>query len=364
MRPYSKTLLSSSLTLILFLSLGCTQRNGRLQRPIDPDLQNSRTLLRSQQNGRLQRPINPDLQNSRTLLRSQGFLDTIEQQARMVSHEDYLYAFGTGAGFGVYNIKSNEFVDRRDLLDSSQGGFNVAEQGFSTITAMVYIKSNHPAHDSIVVSTAQGLFQMFHNAPVSRGIDGNFIKRFKKFGDGFSYSWNSAVHIPGTNLVFGFKDTKMFRLDLSRPDLAPLERDVLVSGAPFNLSCGRGAAFYKNRIYVAGCTKLLEITLSGGNYRFEALDLGINPNNVVATQNFLYVQNKPSGGSSLSAYSPGIYVFNRDIQKFEDAYPVTEIFLSDSRYAERSAFSFAVSNDDDLLFANIDNKKINVFEIP
>jgi len=330
------------LALVILITVGCSQKNSRVQRPSG--------LFSTV--------------NEKSYLVTEGVLDTIEQQARMITHGDYLYAFGTGAGFGIYNTQSNEFVGDREMLDSRMGGINIAwPNGFSSIKAIVH------AQDSLFVSSGRGLVRLLYNQPVTQTANG-YRERYRLYGNGPSYNWNSAVYIPGTNWILGFRDSKMYRLDISKPDQEPSEINITVSGRAFNLSCGRGAAYYQGKVYVAGCTRLIEVSAANGNwasagtYVFETLDLGMNPLNVVATENYLYVQHRRTGGRDTSDNAPGIYVFDEEIQEYEDAEPVLEIFLRDSRLTERQAITFTVSSDDTLLFANIDNRKINVFEIP
>lgn len=336
-----KTIRSSALILSSLLAVSCTQRMSKLQ-----TINNSYT----------QHPLTTSVRT----------LDTIYQQSRMVSNGNYLYAFGTGpsttvGGFGIYDILNDYFASRRDLLDSSQGGINVANPTFGAITATVY------AQNSIFVSCALGLVRLFPNAQIQRDGNGVYISRYQVYGSDYRYQWSSAVYIPGTNWILGFSGTKMFQLNITTPDVAPVPVDLMVSGSLFDISCGTGAAFYQDRIYVAGCTRLLEIRLTGSSIIMEALNLDFNPINVVSTNQFLYLQHKPSGGMISSSYEAGIYQFDTSIQRYNYAQPRAQFYLADVNRNERQpmpfANSFAVSADDTKIFANIDERNINMFQI-
>ena len=163
------------------------------------------------------------------------------------------------------------------------------------------------------------------------------------------------VAIKDGSRVLGFNRNRMFVLSLGGFDpesLIPSENSM-----DQDLSCGRGAAEFRGRIYLAGCSKLL---------RFDSIDqtgtvklatdfpYKINAQQVFATSQYLYVYHVPVNGRESVSARPGIYMFDINLRQVNYV-PV---------FPTQSSNTFSVSADNRFLFANDTDEYISVYGIP
>lgn len=264
-------------------------------------------------------------------------LDGITHGAKLTAEGDYVWATGGGEGFGSFNINSGDFISGKSAVDPQQGGFNIFGTDVRSITALVR------AGDYVFASGSKGLAQIDVSDPGAAEIYRLYPDPQQSDASPDLFKWNSAVHVPGTRRVFGFRGRQIFNLafDAESPTVSQMNHDI---------SCGEGAAYFNNKIYVAGCTQLLELSPQAeGQFQLRYFKYRLNAIDVFATRRLLYVQHQPVSGRAGVNARPGIYVFDASGNL------VTWLNIQ--------PLSFSVSEDDEYLFSNDIDQDVRVRRI-
>lgn len=297
---------------LLLTSSGCTQKMPKITMPVQQD----------------------------TGLLPESEFTEINQDVKLFQADGYLYATGRGEGFGIWQLSSRTFYSGLNTLQTTTGGFNFLGTNPLSVGAIV------KAGGILVISSGTGL--TFIDVATNVSIP-QVVGRLPQVSGqpvGPEFIWQSAVYDSSTNQVYGFRGNQMFTLSMA-------SRTIVSTAAIPDLGCGRGATRFNNRIFVAGCSSLYELTNPNGAMRQIT---GINAVDIVSTARFLYIHHKPLVNNSYE----GIYVYDSNL-----ASRLTML----RKVGSLEPRSFAISPDDQFIYSNdVDANgrgvELNIYRIP
>ena len=294
-------------------------------------------------------------------------LNEITEQATLMANDSYLFATGAGSGLGFYNFQaSRPFtsgasafpVDPRtpNFLDGNAGNVLSMAQGGS----FLYISSNAGLYE---ISLSQMNYPLVnYTLPYSRpDLFGTYTlsNGTPQFSEAAkqNFRFGSMVYVPSTNEVWTFRAKERSRFSVGGLSQNPnLSRELL----GFNTSCNGefkgSSAYLQGKVYVAACDgmKILKADSTGSVI---GTDTRLNPVQVVATRNLLYVHHQPGVASGWGGYS-------NSNSNFPGGIYVLDANLNQVNYIAIEPISFAISPDNQLLFANEDNADVGAYRIP
>lgn len=129
-----------------------------------------------------------------------------------------------------------------------------------------------------------------------------------------NYIYSAMTMHPTQGILYAFtRQDNVFTWNLTQGRLDLMSKDAY-GAAGQTVCCAMGAATFNNQVYVAFRDRLLIYSiLSNGKLQRLGMNTALNPTNVVATAQYLYVQHDPTStsiGSGAPLYPQGIYVFN------------------------------------------------------
>ncbi|MFM8268782.1 MAG: hypothetical protein ACKN9V_01225 [Pseudomonadota bacterium] len=288
-------------------------------------------------------------------------LSEITEKATLMATDRYLIATGARSGFGAYDFSSGAFISGSSALPVNPNVPNFLDGNAANVLSMVQVNSH------LYVSSQTGLYQIntanISFSQVTLALPYSFPNLFASFNPNSNvpqfneaakdqFRWNSMVYVPNLNQIWGFRGNVMARLNIGtlssdpRPQIQPL---------PINTSCGgvekQSSAIFQGKVFVAACSQVLVLDpntgSATGNFPFQ-----INPVQVVATANRLYVHHQPvsSWGQVSGSALAGVYVFDANLNYIN--------------YIDIQPISFAISPNDQIIYANEDNSSVNVYRIP
>lgn len=266
----------------------------------------------------------------------------ISSGARMFAEGDQVYLTGSGEGFGIFSFSAGYFMSGKTALEQ---GLAQGANLFSS-TNVRSVRSMAKAGNYLFVSSDSGLFQFDVSNPNTPYIYRALPNTLSSGVNLSAFQWNSMVYEPQTNRLLGFQGNQLFSLRVG-------DQTPSASSLGFNIGCGRGAASFRGKIYVAGCNQLWVMnadTYSGG-FQAGLFSKRINAQSVAAGGNYLYVYHLPVRGSDSVNARAGIYVFD------ENENQVNFINLPQLQ-------SFTVSGDDRFIIANDNDARAAIFRIP
>lgn len=291
---------------------------------------------------RLYQSIIQRVQQSNYNLRPAYVLSEITSGARVFAEGDQVYLTGSGEGFGIFSFSAGYFMSGKAAL---QQGLAQGVNLFSS-TNTRSVRSMAKAGNYLFISSDSGLFQFDVSNP-SRPYIYRALPNSGSSGLNVSaFQWNGMVYEPQTNRLLGFQGNRLYSMGVS--DQTPSS-----SSLGFNIGCGRGAALFRGKIYVAGCDQLWVMnpdTYSGG-FQAGLFSKQINAQAVAATANYLYVYHAPINGSGAVNVRAGVYVFDQSENQVN--------FINLPRLN-----SFTVSGDDRFIIANDNDARAAIFRIP
>jgi hypothetical protein len=165
-----------------------------------------------------------------------------------------------------------------------------------------------------------------------------------------NYIYKAIISDPNQGYFYGFTEQNGYvPLKLQSNDV------VMQTQAPVAYSangqkgtcCVLGGATFQNNIFIAFRSSLRQFAFAGnGNLRQVSVFNDLDATNIVASNNFLFIQHQAIPGNG---YPSGIYVI--------DGQGNSVVFLP------INPISFAVSPDNNYLYANLDNDSITVYQI-
>jgi len=208
------------------------------------------------------------------------------------------------------------------------------------------VRSMAKAGNHLFISSDSGLFQFDVSNPSSPFIFNRLPDSGSAGVDVSAFQWNSMVFEPQTQQILGFRGNQLFTL-------RPSERVPRLSQLGFNVDCGRGAATFNGKVYVASCSQLwvMNPQTSTGSFQASLFSRRVNARLVAATSRFLYVYHAPIVGSDAVNVRAGIYVFDSSENL------VNTINLPQIQ-------SFTVSGDDRFIIANDTDARVVIYRIP
>lgn len=266
----------------------------------------------------------------------------ITSGARVFAEGDMVYMTGAGEGFGSFSFNSGFFMSgRAALTQGTTQGVNLFSSG-----NVRSVRSMTKIGNYLFISSDSGLFQFDVSNPSSPTIFNRLPDSGPAGADVSAFQWNSMVFEPQTQQLLGFRGNQLFTL-------RPSERIPRLSQLGFNIDCGRGAAHFNGKIYVAGCSQLwvMNLQTQSGSFQASLFSRKVNARLVASTSQFLYVYHAPVAGSESVNVRAGIYVFDRS----ENLVKVINL---------PQIQSFSVSGDDRFIIANDTDARVVVFRIP
>jgi hypothetical protein len=300
-------------------------------------------------------------------------LREITETATLMASGNYLFATGARGVFGFYDFISGAFISGTSALPTT--GTNFIDGNTPNVLSMAQ------GENFLYVSSKTGLFEININQinypimqmslPYGRpDLSGVLVKE--------SYRFDSMVYVPPPQPtlrgeVWAFRGNEKARFPVGGMNANPyLSREKL----PFSTGCNgtlpetrpssldfsfripSSSAYLQGKVYVAACdgVKILNGDLSQGGGVIGTVSR-LNPIQVVATKNYLYVHHQPrgSGGLGWSSNSnlnvpAGIYVLDAN--------------LNQVNYIGVEPISFAISPDNQYIYANEDDADVGVYRIP
>jgi len=320
-----------ALGALLVLTQGCSQKLGYIQQRYSRDTGIARVFT----------------------------LREITETATLMASGNYLFATGARGVFGFYDFISGAFISGTSALPTT--GTNFIDGKTANVLSMAQ------GEKFLYVSSKAGLFEI--NLSQIRYPQVNTSLPYGQpnllsSAVTATYRFDSMVYVPNNlpNLrgeVWAFRGNERARFTVGGMMVNPyLSRETL----SFNTGCSgefaSSSAYLQGKVYVAACdgVKILNGDLSQGGGVI-GTDSRLNPIQVVATKNYLYVHHQPrgSGGLGWSSNSnlnvpAGIYVLDAN--------------LNQVNYIGVEPISFAVSPDNQYLYANEDDSDVGAYRIP
>ncbi|NBT58283.1 hypothetical protein EBT16_05820, partial [bacterium] len=264
---------------------------------------------------------------------------------------------------GIFNF-SGSFISGTSAISVDARTPNFIDGDVRNVLSMVTAQNN------LYISSRAGLYQINlsqiqnpqtslalpYGAPNLFGTFGGYTSSIPQFSEASKeqFRWDSMVYVSQLNQIWGFRGNRMSRLNLGGLSYDP--RPQVATNFQLDTSCDpafkRSSAVFQGKVYVAACSRVLVLNPnSTGNITSESFRYQLNAVQVVATQNRLYVHHEPSysWGRYSSSTPEGIYVFDAGLNYIN--------------YVPIQPISFAVSPDDQYLFANEDNYDVGVYAI-
>lgn len=275
-------------------------------------------------------------------LRPAYIFNEITSGARIFAEGDLAFMTGKGQGFGTFSFTSGNFMSGLAALES---GARLGANLFSS-TNVRSVRSMAKVGNYLFISSDSGLFQFDVSNPSNPYL---YLKLPDSGVSGLNtsaFQWDSMVYDPVTAQLLGLKGNQLFSMRIG--DRAPR-----VSQLPFNIACGRGAAQFRGKIYVAGCNQLWVLTPNSysGGFETNYFSKGINPQLIAAGGKYLYAYHSPVMGTGSVNARSGIYVFDQNETQVN--------FINLPRLK-----SFAVSGDDRYIIANEYDEDVAIYRIP
>jgi len=160
------------------------------------------------------------------------------------------------------------------------------------------------------------------------------------------------VNHPTLPILYGFRRQDfLYTLNLSQGSMQIIKKEAYGNQGE-SVCCALGAAIFNNKMYVAFRDRLLyyDVTASGALTNIKE-SKQLNAANVVATSRYLYVQHEPTAAASEGSSRPsGIYVFDTTGKAV-------------AWFKASSPKKFAISSDDNYIYADLGMGRIDVFRI-
>jgi hypothetical protein len=167
-----------------------------------------------------------------------------------------------------------------------------------------------------------------------------------------AYIYRAIVSNPSKPLYYGFRSQDfVYTVDTSTVAMN-LVRSQAYGENGENVCCVTSATYFGGRVYVAFGNRLVLFDIDPDDGRLIPAGAynSLHPVNVAATEKYLYVQHEPISGVATSM-PRGIYVFDAS---------GTNI---DRINTGANLLRMAVSPNDDYVYANVDNKSLNIYRI-
>lgn len=303
----------------------------------------------------------PNLNNRAVALARLFTLSEITETATLMATDNRLYATGAKGLFGYYNFTAggypSAFISGTSALNTDGRALNFIDGNSDNVLSMVQAGSH------LVISSNPGLYQINSQdrlLTLRLALPYAFLPQPDVMAKE-RYRFDSMVYVPSQNQILGFRGSFAYRLNLNEYQPSPfLVNQGLNSACDGSLKYS--SAYFQNYVLVASCNGVNVLQSNGqvvspgasGADMFSQLR-GLNAVQIVATRNYLYVHNQPENGyyyRSSSQYEPGIYVFDSSFRMLNTIpIPITPV-------------SFAVSPDDQILYANEDDLDIGAYRIP
>ena len=277
------------------------------------------------------------------------------------------YLFGTGSDgqdirnlFGYYSFSSGAFISGVSALAFDPASKNFIDGDVRNVLSMV------KAGNTLYVSSNLGLYEIdLRNLTVPTVRYS--LPYSARLSDPSPYRFDSMVYVPSTNEVWAFRGNWRARFVAGA-----LNANSLVwEQQPITTSCysdyKSSSAYFQGKVFVAACNQVVvydmnrSIVWSSANGSPDPLNVirQLKAVQVVTSGNMLYVHHLAQavsgygwgGNSGSSSYIPtGVYAFDSN--------------LNYVNYIDIDPVSFAVSSDNQIIFANEDNVDVGAYRIP
>ncbi|MSP19448.1 MAG: hypothetical protein EXR74_07745 [Bdellovibrionales bacterium] len=162
-----------------------------------------------------------------------------------------------------------------------------------------------------------------------------------------NFIYKAIIKHPTQNYFYGFREQDfVVKLKLT-PNLVSIEstQNYTPNGQK-GTCCVLGGATFMNQAFIAFRSSLRQYSFSAnGELSPVAINNNLNPTNVVSTNDYLFVQHQAIQGNNLPS---GVYIVTKKN---------ASIFLPISPIA------FAVSQDSNYIYANLDNDSVTVYQL-
>jgi hypothetical protein len=318
-----------ALGALLVLTQGCSQKLGYIPQRYNQDSGIARIFT-----------LNETVENA-TLMGADGYL------------------FGTGSDgqnirnlFGYYSFSSGAFTSGVSALAFDPAAKNFIDGDVRNVLSMA------KAGNTLYVSSNLGLYE----------IDLTNIKvptvRYSlpysaRLTDPSAYRFDSMVYVPSVNEVWGFRGNWRARFVAGALNI----NNLIWEQQPINTNCfseyKSSSAYFQGKVFVAACNQVVVYDVTGSSSSAQLnIIRQLKAVQVVATGNMLYVHHVAQagngagfGGGSNSYYNipTGVYMFDANFNYVN--------------YTQIDPLSFAISPDNQFIYANEDNADVGVYRI-
>ncbi len=292
-------------------------------------------------------------------------LGEIVENATLLGADGYL--FGTGSDgqdvrnlFGYYGFSSGAYISGVSALAFDPAAKTFIDGDVRNILSMV------KAGNTLYVSSNLGLYEIdLRNITVPTVRYS--LPYSARLTDPSAYRFDSMVYVPSLNEVWGFRGNWRARFVAGALNINTL----IWEQQPINTSCfseyKSSSAFFQGKVFVAACNQVVvydsnrNILVPANSASPDPLDIirQLKAVQVVTSGNMLYVHHlaQSGNGSGFGGYSnpyssipTGVYVFDSNLKYVN--------------YIDIDPLSFAVSPDNQIIFANEDNADVGAYRIP